>query len=391
MSEKAGLLYNSDMENREIKADSAEEKRLRQELESKHDFDSERLKRWLALPDLTRQAGHPIAEMVRRILAIPRYDDFFRIEAPEIVRADISFDLFDFAADHPARSASDTYFVDKENILRTHTTVMWCYLFQDERVKKLMAEGKSFGGVSFGKVYRRDEIDRFHSNVFHQFDGVWFCRKEEKNLGVEDLQQVLIEIAQAIYGKDIEYNFKEDTFPYTNPSLEMNIMKDGRWVEVLGSGVVNPKVIANFGADPNVYNGWAFGFGLERLAILSMNLPDIRLLRSEDERVKKQLILGNNYKEVSKYPPIERDISFFINGDFAPNEYFDMIRDLGGELVEEVTQIDKYENPAQPGKTSYTFRIVYRASDRTLTKPEVDEIQNKVIAETGSRFKAAIR
>jgi len=376
-----------------IKAKSEEKQGIRQKLEESHDFDSERLKRWLALPDLTLAPGHPIAEMVKRILAIPRYKDFFRVEAPEIVRADISFDLFDFAADHPARSRSDTYFLDNENILRTHTTVMWYYLFQDERVKKMMAAGESFGGVSFGKVYRRDEIDRFHSNVFHQFDGVWFCRKEEKLLGVEDLQQVLIEIAQTIYGPDIEYNFKEDSFPYTNPSLEMNIKKDSRWVEVLGSGVVNPKVIANFGADPEIYNGWAFGFGLERLAILSMNLPDIRLLRSEDERVKKQLILGQTYKEVSKYPAAERDISFFVKNDFGLNEYYDLIRDIGGELIEEVRMIDKYESPSgiNQGKTSYTFRIIYRANDRTLTKGEIEEIQNRIIKETENRFQALIR
>src|SRR4029079_7090816 len=126
-------------------------------------------------------------------------------------------------------------------------------------------------------------------------------------------------------------------------------------------------VLANFGLTG--YHGWAFGFGLERLAIASMSLPDIRLLWSEDPRVKRQLKLGHKFVEVSKYPPIVRDISFVVKKDFVPNDYFDFVREIAPGLVEEVTLLDKYENAAKFGadKISYAYRITYRSLERTLT------------------------
>jgi len=116
-------------------------------------------------------------------------------------------------------------------------------------------------------------------------------------------------------------------------------------------------------------------------------------LWSDDPRIKKQLKLGNKYIPVSKYPPITRDISFVVNKDFVPNNYFDLIRDLGGDLVEQVELLDKYENAEKfgEGKISYTYRIVYRSNDRTLVSEEVDEIQNKIYSETEKQFNAELR
>jgi phenylalanyl-tRNA synthetase alpha chain len=173
----------------------------------------------------------------------------------------------------------------------------------------------------------------------------------------------------------------------------MEVRIGERWIEVLGAGVVRVSVLKNLGVDPDEYNGWAFGFGLERLAIISMDLPDIRLLWSQDERIKNQLKLGQKYKEVSKYPPITRDISFVVGKDFAPNNYFDLIRDLGGDLVEQVELIDKYEDSKKfgPDKISYTYRIVYRSMERTLKSGEVDEIQDEVYKQTAEQFNAELR
>ena len=156
---------------------------------------------------------------------------------------------------------------------------------------------------------------------------------------------------------------------------------------------IRKKVLKNLGVDPEKYNGWAFGFGLERLALISMDLPDIRLLWSEDERVKKQLKLGNKYREVSKFPSITRDVSFIVNKNFVPNDYFDLIRDLGGDLVEEVKLLDKYSNAKKFGadKLSYTYRIIYRSNSRTLLSDEVDKIQKKIYNETAKKFNAELR
>ena len=224
-------------------------------------------------------------------------------------------------------------------------------------------------------------------------DGWYLVPRDQKIIGIQDLQDILIKIAQAIFGNDIKYRFNEDKFPYTDPSLEMEVEVSGKWVEVLGSGVVRGSVLEKLGVDSKNYTGWAFGFGLERLAIISMELPDIRLLWSQDERVKKQLKLGNKFKEVSKYPPVVRDISFIVQNSFVPNNYFDLIRDLGGDLVEEVQLLDKYENAEKFGaeKISYTYRIVYRSGERTLTNEEVDAIQKKVYDETAKQFGAELR
>ncbi|OGY99663.1 MAG: hypothetical protein A3E09_02485 [Candidatus Liptonbacteria bacterium RIFCSPHIGHO2_12_FULL_60_13] len=377
----------------EISIRSEKEEALRKQLGEKHDPESARMARFLAMPDLSRTPESPIHELVERIARLKDFADFDVIRVPEIVPADVSFDLFDFPKDHPARSKSDTYYVDDNTILRTHTTVMWYYWLQQALVKDKIGKGEGVGALSYGKVYRKDEIDRHHMNVFHQMDGWYLCRKDEKVITTKDLENVLIEIARAVFGKDVKYRFNEDKFPYTDPSLEMEIEKDGAWIEVLGSGVVKGSVLKNLGVDPDRYNGWAFGFGLERLAIVSMELPDIRLLWSEDERIKRQLKLGNKYKEVSKYPPITRDISFVVGKDFVPNNYFDLIRDIGGELVEEVALLDKYENAEKfgAGNVSYTYRIVYRSNERTLTTTEIEPLEEKLAEETKRQFGAEIR
>ncbi len=376
-----------------ITIETPEELSVRKKLSEKKDAVSERLKRFLALPDLSRTPGSPIYELAERIISIPSFKDFDVVTVPEIVPADKSFDLFDFAPNHPARSPSDTYYVEDNAILRTHTTISWYYYLTSERAKEKISKRESLGVFTYGKVYRKDEIDRNHMNVFHQMDGYFLIPKEEGSIGIEDLKNVLIKIAQAVFGVDVKYRFNPDNFPYTDPSLEMEVEKGERWVEVLGSGVVKGSVLEKLGIDSALYTGWAFGFGLERLAILSMDLPDIRLLWSHDPRVLKQLKLGAIYKEVSKFPQITRDISFIVPKNFAPNNYFDLIRDLGGQLVEEVTLLDHYDNDEKfgAGNTSYTYRIVYRSNERTLATAEIDPIQAKISQETTAQFNAQIR
>ncbi|MEK7635676.1 MAG: hypothetical protein AAB405_01135 [Patescibacteria group bacterium] len=376
-----------------IEIKSQEEEKLRKVLEKRNDSEAKRMLRFVGFPDLSRLQNSPIFELVQRIKNIKHFSDFDEVKAPEIVRADVSFDLFNFPKDHPARSCSDTYYADDNHILRTHTTIMWYYHLNNEIIKEKIKNKLPVAALSYGKVYRKDEIDRNHMNVFHQMDGWYLAPKSKKIITIDDLKVILTEIAQAIYGKNIKFRFNIDKFPYTDPSVEMEIEVEGRWVEVLGSGIVHPVVLKNLGVESNEYNGWAFGFGLERLAIISMTLPDIRLLWSTDPRIKKQLVLGNKYIEVSKYPPITRDISFIVKSDFIPNNYFDLIRDIGGDLVEEVRLIDKYENLEKFGgnKISYTYRIIYRSNDRTLLSSEIDKIQKEIYEETAKQFNAELR
>lgn len=380
--------------NQLIKIVSDEETELIEALNERHDSEGQRLKRFLNMPDLSRTEGSPIKEVVERMIgSTPDFKDFDIVKVPEIVPTSIAFDLFDFSPDHPARSKSDTYFIDEKHILRPHTTVMWYYYLISERAKEKITNGEPIGVFSYGKVYRKDEIDKFHMNVFHQIDGLYLCPKKDKEITLTDLQNVEASMVKAVFGENIKYRFHEETFPYTHPSTEIEIEKDGEWLEILGSGVVKGSVLEKLGVDSSVYNGWAFGPGLERWAMISMELPDIRLLWSEDERVKRQLKLGNKYKEVSKYPPITRDISFVVDKSFIPNNYFDLIRDMGGDLVEQVELLDKYENSEKFGKDkiSYTYRIIYRSNERTLTTEEIDPIQDKIYKQTAIQFNAELR
>jgi phenylalanyl-tRNA synthetase alpha chain len=199
-------------------------------------------------------------------------------------------------------------------------------------------------------------------------------------------------VVEGLFGKDVEYRFLDDTFPYTDPSLQIEVKVGERWIEIMGGGMPKKTVLKNMGVEG--YNGWAFGFGLERLAIISMELPDIRLLWSTDPRVTQQLKLGQKYKEVSKYPSVVRDISFIVTSDFAPNNYFDLIRETVGEdMIEEVQLLDKFENAQKfgEGHVSYTYRIVYRSLDKTLTNDEVDQLHKKLEAVTKAEYQAQVR
>lgn len=376
----------------EFPISTVDQDRLLRELSTRTDVEAARMKRYLAMPDLSRTPTSPLYEIVDRTRKLPFLRDFDNIVIPEIVPADVSFDLFNFAPNHPARSTSDTYYVDQKNILRTHDTVMWYYYLGLPEIKARIAARESLGVICYGKVYRKDEIDRRHMNIFHQMGGLYLVPDSERTLSLDDLKTALSNIVKGVFGPDIVYRFNTDTFPYTDPSLEVEVEINGQWIEILGGGMPRRDVLANFGLTG--YNGWAFGFGLERLAIIGMELPDIRLLWSDDERVKKQLKLGVKFKEVSKYPAIVRDISFIIDtAGFAPNDYFDLVRDVIGDLAEEMTLIDQYENAAKfgAGKKSYAYRITYRSLERTLTDAEVNALHKKLEERTKEVYKATVR
>lgn len=376
----------------DITIDRSEEERLRALLEDRTDAEAARIRRYLGMKDLSRLSGSPLHEIVQRVSDVPALKGFDVITIPEIVPAHISFDLFDFAPNHPARSTSDTYYVDAENILRTHDTVFWYYYLRQPEVQERIARGESLGALCYGKVYRKDEIDRRHMNIFHQMGGWYLVPDSRGVLALDDLKNVLSGIVKKIFGENIEYRFNVDTFPYTDPSLELEVMVNGEWVEVLGGGMPKKSVLRNFGLEG--YNGWAFGFGLERLAIISMELPDIRLLWSTDERVQKQLVLGHTFDEVSKYPPVVRDISFLVKKEgFEVNTYFDLVRDIAGDLVEQVELLDTYENAEKFGAdmVSYAYRITYRSLERTLTNAEVEALHQQLEEATIATYSATVR
>ena len=375
----------------QIKIGREEESRLLTELEQRKDAEAARIKRYLAMPDLSRTEGSPLCDMVAKVKQVPALTGFDDIDIPEIISTEILFDLFDFAPDHPARSRSDTYYIDNKNVLRTHDTVMWHYYLNLPDIKTRVEKKEKLGVLCYGKVYRKDEIDRRHMNIFHQMGGLLLQPDSEGIIPLESLKEVLREIVESLFGKETKYKFLDDTFPYTDPSLQIEVEVNNQWVEIMGGGMPKKSVLKKMGIEG--YNGWAFGFGLERLAIISMELPDIRLLWSSDERVKKQLKLGNKFVEVSKYPPVVRDISFVVKNSFIPNNYFDLVRDVLGDMAEQVELLDKYENKEKFGEDniSYAFRVTYRSLDRTLTNEEVDKLHKQLEKETKETYSATIR
>ena len=368
-----------------------EEKALIEGLKKRTDIEAMRIKRYLSMPDLSRTIGSPIKEIVDKTLKVKSLEGLDVIKIPEIISVDILFDLFNMPPEHPARSKSDTYYVDEKHVLRTHDTVFWYYYLNLPEIKERIAKGETIGAVCHGKVYRKDEIDNKHMNVFHQIGGLLLAPDNKKIITPEDLKAVLSDVAKSIFGNDINFRFYDHNFPYTDPSFEMEAEINGNWMEMLGSGLPRKTVLSNFGLEG--YNGWAFGFGMERLAMASMELPDIRLLWSEDPRVTKQLKLGNKFIEVSKYPPVVRDISFVVQNNFVPNDYFDLVRETAPNLAEQVELLDKYENKEKFGKdkVSYAYRITYRALNRTLTGEEVDAVHKKLEDVTKETLGAVVR
>jgi phenylalanyl-tRNA synthetase alpha chain len=374
------------------KVPTDEQDKLKKTLANRTDAEASRIRRYLAMPDLSRTEGSPLKEVVDRTLAVPSLKDLDVIEVPEINPTHVLFDLFNMPEGHPARSKSDTYYVDDTHVLRTHDTVFWYYYLNHPSIRAKIAKQEPFGALCYGKVYRKDEIDRTHMNVFHQIGGLYLVPDGKMKITPDDLKKVLSDIARSVFGDKVKFRFYDHNFPYTDPSFEMEAGIKGKWVEMLGSGMPRKDVLKNF--DVTGYHGWAFGFGIERLAIMSMDLPDIRLLWSNDDRVKKQLKLGHTFVEVSKYPPIVRDISFVVTKrDFVPNNYFDLVRDIADDLVEEVKLLDMYENEAKfgAGKASYAYRVTYRSTDRTLTNSEVDILHKKLESATKDAYQASIR
>ena len=254
-----------------------------------------------------------------------------------------------------------------------------------------------------GDVYRRDSIDATHFPVFHQMEGVRVFESsewEEKgvdavDLARDELKATLEGLATHLFG-EVEMRWVDAYFPFTEPSMELEIFFKGEWLEVLGCGVMEMKILEEAGLGDK--RAWAFGLGLERLAMVLFDVPDIRLFWSDDTRFTKQFKAGMfraggvdmaKFKPYSKYPPCLKDVSFWLPEEaekFTENNLCEVVRDAAGALVEEVKLIDEFENK-KTGRTSNCFRIVYRSMERSLTDEEINEIQEKVrenmVAELG--------
>lgn len=294
------------------------------------------------------------------------------------------FDELLVGQDHPSRSESDTYFLDgtKERVLRTHMTA---------HDTELLRKGARRFIIS-GDVYRRDAVDRSHYPIFHQMDGVNVFERANRKHVEDDLKETLSSMARNIFGKDANIRWVPGSFPFTSPSFEMEIFWRGEWLEVLGCGELQEQVLIHGGLVPTETEnrGWAFGLGLERLAMVLFDIPDIRLFWSEDERFSSQFQDGvvQPFRPYSKYPPCYKDIAFWVPTRYHENHFFELVRGIAGDLVESVEEIDKF---ARGDRLSLCYRVVYRSMDRSLTNEEIDSLQDQVRAKSAAELGVTLR
>lgn len=230
---------------------------------------------------------HPIQLMQNQIIEIFEGLGFSVKEGPEAETDYFNFQALNIPSDHPARDMQDTFFLGKEILLRTHTS--------PNQARVMSAEKPPLKIVCPGKVYRPDS-DASHSPMFHQIEGLVV----DKHLTLCDLKGTLETVAKKLFGGETKVRFRPSYFPFTEPSVEVDLTcsacggkgcslcKGTGWIEVLGAGMVHPFVLENCGIDSKEYNGYAFGFGLERFAMIKYGIPDIRLFFENDVNFLKQ-------------------------------------------------------------------------------------------------------
>ena len=240
----------------------------------------------VTMPCESRSAGslHPMNIALNRMIDIFVGMGYEVVEGPEVEYDHYNFELLNIPKNHPARDAQDTFYVDDNIVLRTHTSPV--------QARTMLTRKPPIRVICPGRVYRADEMDATHSPVFHQMEGLVI----DKDVTMADLRGTLNAFAERLYGKGITTRFRPSFFPFTEPSAEVDltcvachgkgcrVCKGTGWIEVLGCGMVNPHVLEMCGIDPNEYSGFAFGIGIERITMQRYGIPDLRLLFEGDVR-----------------------------------------------------------------------------------------------------------
>ena len=246
----------------------------------------------VSLPGEKQSIGHkhPMYNVLDQIKDIFVGMGFEIVDGPEVELADYNFTKLNIDEGHPSREWTDTFYFTEDSsiLLRTQTSPMQIHAMETRDLPIRI--------IAPGRVYRKDEVDATHSPMFHQIEGMVI----DKGVTMSDLKATLNLVVEKIYGKGTVTRFRPHHFPFTEPSCEMDIQchkcggkgcptcKGEGWIEVLGAGMVHPKVLSGCGIDPDVYSGWAFGMGLERLAMGEYKITDLRLIFENDVRFLEQ-------------------------------------------------------------------------------------------------------
>lgn len=231
---------------------------------------------------------HPVAQVIDEMVDILISMGFSVWESPEIEKDYYNFDVLNFAEDHPAKDMQDTFYLEPGVLLRTQTTN-----FQGHVLEKVQPPVRV---ICPGRVYRNEEVSSRSHVFFHQIDGLYV----DQGVNFQDLILTLSEFVKRLFNKELKMRFRPSFFPFVEPGTEVDIgcllcggpgcavCKYSGWLEILGAGMVHPQVLRNVGVDPEKYTGYAWGMGVERLALLRYGIPDIRLFAENDLRMLKQ-------------------------------------------------------------------------------------------------------
>ncbi|CAG8506775.1 1189_t:CDS:2 [Funneliformis caledonium] len=344
-----------------------------------------------------------------------------------------NFDDLGFPKDHPGRNKTDSYYINKQIMLRTHTSAHQLEVFRKGNNKFLIS----------ADVYRRDEIDSSHYPIFHQMEGAQiFNMNNAEQETLDDIRYVTLldstlSVREEVYDdtrisesnptqlchpleqvdliirhlkfslnslvkklfmhhdKNLKIRWIDGYFPFTSPSWEMEIFFKGKWLEICGCGVIKQDILNNAGQNDKI--GWAFGLGLERIAMVLFDIPDIRLFWSQDKRFLDQFNNFNHneiikFQPFSKFPSCIKDMSFWLdkNQDFHENNFCEIIRNVAEDLVEDVKLVDEFVHP-KTKKKSLCYRINYRSMDRNVTNEEINKIQEKVRIDVEAKLNVTLR
>ena len=219
--------------------------------------------------NISMGSRHPISITINQITSILGDHGFTSVSGIEIEDEFHNFEALNIPDTHPARDMHDTFYVSDNKLLRTHTSSV--------QIRSMLSNKAPLKIMTPGKVYRCDS-DPTHSPMFHQIEGLYI----DKNVNFCHLKGVLINFIKEFFGKDMEIRFRPSYFPFTEPSAELDIKFKGKWLEVLGCGMVHPNVLSNVKINTNQYSGFAFGLGVERLAMLKYDIVDLRMFYEND-------------------------------------------------------------------------------------------------------------
>lgn len=357
----------------------------------------EKLNEYLAIPDLTQSkephAIHLLYEKVAEYMREAHKKSDVRVyrKDPVVTVAD-NYDNLLIATDNISRSSTYTHYVDKEHVLRTHTTAQIPAI-----LRELAAAKGTWQDVVIllpGLAYRRDVTDKKHVGQVHMLE-MWRIVKTDKNKPIvkDDLLEVVKGVANTA-APGWSLRIIDSPHPYTKQGIEVNAVLGDRDIEILECGLVNDQILANAGLDPSEYSGWALGMGLDRLVMTLKDIPDVRYLRSTNPKIATQMKDLEKYHEVSSQPAIQRDMSYSVPVGYVEEDINEDIREALGDkqnILESVEILSETAYKDLPQKIqerlgissdqkNVLVRITLRHLERTLENKEANQIYDDIYA-----------